>query len=209
MHTCECVRCKVRWEAWFYLLSLLAITITPPCQGPVRADGRTECFMEPMITAEPELEVADWNYLVLRFRVIKSGERAPGIIAGWAARLREHLRLLEEYSKGSPEILRVEIQLLLLPQMCCCSDWNVWFYYAGMKWWQTMLGFKEVSSIVSWHYQGRFTAGFVKKKTSETWLLCSVLKGFYVSVLFYSVPRKYKQLLIFLFWLQFSIAVTC
>lgn len=66
----------------------LAIAITPPCQGLMRADGACECFMEPTITAEPELEVAGWNYLVLRLRVIKSREWPPDIIAGWAGRLR-------------------------------------------------------------------------------------------------------------------------
>lgn len=61
-------------------LALLAITITPSCQGPMRADGHTECFMEPMITAEPELEVAGWNYLILRLRVIKSREWRPTLL---------------------------------------------------------------------------------------------------------------------------------
>lgn len=53
----------------------------------MRADEHTECFMRPTIMAEPELEVAGWNYLVLKLGVIKSREWPPDITAGWAARL--------------------------------------------------------------------------------------------------------------------------
>lgn len=63
-------------------LGLLAIIVTPPCQGPMRADRHNECFMELMIKAEPEFEVAGWNYLVLRLSVIKSREWLSDIIAG-------------------------------------------------------------------------------------------------------------------------------
>ena len=68
-------------------LGLLANAVTPPCQGPMRADEHTECFMRPTTLAEPELEVAGWNYLVLKLGVIKSREWPPDITAGWAARL--------------------------------------------------------------------------------------------------------------------------
>lgn len=98
---CECVhyRSKAKLDSTLFLshvlqspiieeLGLLAIKVTPPRQGPMRTDRQNECFMELMITAEPEFEVAGWNYLVLGLRVIKSREWPPDIIAGWAARLR-------------------------------------------------------------------------------------------------------------------------
>lgn len=119
-------------------LGLLAIAITPPCQGPMRADGHAECFMEPTVMAEPELEVAGWNYLVLRLGVIKSRERPPDIIAGWAARLRNTWGFWKQSAfKGISGDFGGAQLLLPLSRLRCCSGfhkgWNVWFCYAGDK----------------------------------------------------------------------------
>lgn len=121
----------------------------------------------------------------------------------------KHLRLLEEHSKQSPEIFRFSTTT-----NCCWAAVKTFtmaeMYGSTMLAWNNarMKAFKVCIT------EDDLQSAWLKRKCNgereeETFRQCFESLG-YVSVRCYSVPLKYRHILIFLFWLQFSITmVTC